>query len=103
MATELALPRLTVLHTRLNRMRHRNPELLLATGLDDWLPLLDSLTAILPPLTDELARAERTLRLIQARLSQAGATPQPADRLLAQLEAPYLTVRQQTERLSAML
>lgn len=39
---------LVSLHARLHRLHRRQPELLLAVGLDDLLPLIDQLVEALP-------------------------------------------------------
>ncbi|MBV8047302.1 MAG: hypothetical protein JO171_09125 [Paludibacterium sp.] len=102
MASELYTLPLATVRARFARMRQYSPELLFASGIDELLPLLDHLTDTLPPLTRELMRAERSLRLIQARLNNRGESP-PAAQLYAELDTPRLRVQGQTERLISLL
>ncbi|MBV8049310.1 MAG: hypothetical protein JO171_19330 [Paludibacterium sp.] len=75
-------------HARLNRLRQSAPDVLLAAGLDDLLPLLEHLAVTLSPHAYEITRAERMLRLIQEQLP---------DEMQAQMEAPCRALRQQAE------
>ncbi|MBV8049012.1 MAG: hypothetical protein JO171_17820 [Paludibacterium sp.] len=106
MASTLYTTHLTTLHDRLTRMRIMSPDLLRATGLDDWLPPLDQLVAALPQFerfAAELAEIEHALRHIRIRHGQPDAPPLPAAQLDGLLARPCEQLRAQTARLVSMM
>ncbi|MBV8046710.1 MAG: hypothetical protein JO171_06135, partial [Paludibacterium sp.] len=75
MATELLHPQLSMLYSRLLRMRQSGNELLLASGLDELLPLLDCTLAVLPQLdrvARDLSNAAGMLQATHDLLASAG-------------------------------
>ncbi|MBV8046590.1 MAG: hypothetical protein JO171_05530 [Paludibacterium sp.] len=98
MVASLYPTHILTLHDRLTRMRLVCPDLLRATGLDDWLPPLDHWVASLPQyqrIADELSQIEQGLRRLQTRHGQ----PLPADWLIE----PCQQLRAQSARLAALL
>ncbi|MBV8049242.1 MAG: hypothetical protein JO171_18990 [Paludibacterium sp.] len=105
MVASLYTTHLITLHDRLTRMRIMSPDLLRATGLDDWLPPLDQLVATLPRLdrlATELSEVEHALRHIRVRHGQADAPPLPPTQLDALLAKPCQQLQAQSMSLTAL-
>lgn len=100
------LARLSLLHDRLQRMLDSGHDLAHAAGLDEVLPVLDTLLQLQPQLDDmaeDLRLIEYVMGKIQTVLLAAGQDAVPARPLHDLLDIPNRRLLQQNAQLQALM
>lgn len=100
------LARLSLLHARLQRMLDSGHDLAHAAGLDEVLPVLDTLLKLQPQLCDmaeDLRLIEYVFDKIQTVLLSAGQDAVPARPLFDLLSIPNRRLLQQNSQLQALV